>query len=56
MNKFAVRLTNSQFELARKFERAGLCSISQAVKAFERGETEKINEWKKQLTERESAK
>ena len=52
--KFASTLSNAEYALARKFEAAGLCSISQAVKAFERGETEKIAAWKKQLTEKEN--
>ena len=47
--KFAATLSNSQMQLARSFERAGLCSISQAVKAFERNETAKIEAWKKAL-------
>lgn len=46
---FAKKLSNAQMQLARAFERAGLCSISQAVKAFERGESAKIEEWKKRL-------
>lgn len=48
----ATKLTDKQFELARAFERAGLCSISQAVKAFERKENDKIEAWKKQLAEK----
>lgn len=51
--KFASTLTNAQYAECRKFEAAGLTSISQAVKAFERGETDRINEWRKQLKERE---
>lgn len=50
-NKFGSKLSDAQMSLARKFESAGLCSISQAVKAFERGETEKIAAWKKALAE-----
>jgi DNA-directed RNA polymerase subunit RPC12/RpoP len=34
---------------ARKFEYAGLCTISQARKAFERGETERVAEWRVSL-------
>jgi hypothetical protein len=49
MKKFAAKLTNAQYAEARKFEAAGLTSISQAVKAFERGETSRIAEWRKQL-------
>lgn len=44
-------LTDKQFKLARAFERAGLCSISQAVKAFERHDDAAIELWKKQLAE-----
>lgn len=47
--KFGSTLSNAQIALARKFEQAGLTTYSQAIKAFERGETVKINEWKKQL-------
>lgn len=47
--KFAATLTDRQYELARAFERAGLCSISQAVKAFERGDSDRIEAWKQQL-------
>lgn len=44
--KFAASLTNAQYAEAKKFEAAGLTSLSQAVKAFERGETSRINEWR----------
>lgn len=49
--KFGASLSKAQFDFARKVERAGLASISQAVKAIERGNTEQIEEWKKQLRE-----
>jgi len=49
---FASKLTTAQFNLARALERAGLCSISQAVKAFERHDNERIERWKKQLAEK----
>ncbi len=52
--KFASTLSNSQIKLARKFEAAGLTTYSQAVKAFERNETSRINEWKRQLAEKEA--
>ena len=52
--KFASTLSNSQIKLARKFEAAGLTTYSQAVKAFERNETSRINEWKRQLAEAEA--
>ena len=49
MSKFGSKLSDAQFNLARKFERAGLTSISQAVKAFERHDNAQIEAWKKQL-------
>ncbi len=51
--KFAVTLTKGQIEMARKFEAAGLTTYSQAVKAYERNESARINEWKRQLAEKE---
>lgn len=51
--KFAATLTREQIEMARKFEAAGLTTYSQAVKAFERNESARINEWKRQLAEKE---
>lgn len=53
--KFAATLSNAQYREARAFEAAGLTSISQAVKAFERGETSRINEWRKQLAAKKEA-
>jgi hypothetical protein len=49
---YAAKLTDAQMKLARAFEKAGLCSISQAVKAFERGNDAQIAAWKKQLAEK----
>lgn len=46
MKKFGSGLTGAQMRFAREIEAAGLASISQAVKAFERGEVEKIEAWK----------
>lgn len=54
MKRFGAGISEAQMRLARMFERAGLCSISQAVKAFERGEDERIEAWKRQLAERQS--
>ena len=51
--RFAATLTREQNEMARKFEAAGLTTYSQAVKAFERNETARINEWKRLLAEQE---
>jgi hypothetical protein len=47
--KFAASLTSAEYAEARKFEAAGLTSISQAVKAFERGDVERIEAWRKAL-------
>lgn len=44
--KFGQVLTPAQFALARRVEAAGLASISRIVKAFERSEASRINEWK----------
>lgn len=52
--KFGQSLSEAQMKLARRFEAAGLTTISQAVKAFERGETSRLNEWKRQLVEIEA--
>ena len=52
--KFAATLTPAQFALARRFEAAELCSISQAVKAFERGDDAQIAEWKAALPKPQS--
>lgn len=50
--RFAAKLSNAQYDVARKIEAAGLASISQVVKAFERGEMARIAEWKRQLAEK----
>lgn len=52
MAKFGEGVSNAQVALARKFEQAGLCSYSQAIKAFQRDENDKIEAWKKQLSEK----
>lgn len=54
MKKFGASLTDRQIQLARMFERAGLTSYSQAVKAFERRENDQIEEWKRQLAEKQA--
>ncbi len=56
MKKFASSLSNAQMAQARAFEKVGLTSLSQAVKAFERGETDRVNEWKKQLQAKQESK
>lgn len=50
---FADNLSTAQYYLARSFERAGLTTISQAVKAFTRRDTKRISMWKRQLTRKE---
>jgi hypothetical protein len=54
MKKFAAKLSNAQMTEARKFEAAGLTTISQAVKAFERGETSRINAWRAALAAKQA--
>ena len=49
MKKFAATLTNSEVSFARAVEAAGLASYSQAVKAIERQDAEKIAAWRKAL-------
>ena len=49
MKPFAATLTNSELRLARAIEAAGLASYSQAVKAIERAEVEKIAAWQAAL-------
>jgi len=46
MAKFALTLTNAEYAECKRFEAAGLTSLSQAVKAFERDETAKIEAWR----------
>lgn len=50
--KFGASLTDAQMRLARAFENAGITTISQAVKAFDRGDNEQIEEWKRKLAEK----
>lgn len=47
--RFGAGLSDAQMRLARRFQEAGLTSISQAVKAFERRNDAQIAEWKEQL-------
>ena len=49
MKKFGASLSDSQIRLARLFQNNGLTSFSQAVKAFERGDDERIEAWKTEL-------
>ena len=52
--RFGSTLSNSQIQLARRIEAAGLTTYSQAVKAMERNETRRLEEWKRQLDEKEA--
>lgn len=47
-------VTPNQAKLARKFEQAGLCSYSQALKAFDRRDDAQIEAWKKELAKKEA--
>lgn len=47
--KFAAKLSNEEIRFARRVEAAGLATISQAVKAIERDETEKLDAWRQAL-------
>lgn len=49
MKKFAAGLSDAQMKLARRFQEAGLTTISQAVKAFEKRDNTSIDQWKLQL-------
>jgi hypothetical protein len=51
----STKITDAQFRLARTFERAGLCSISQAIKAFERRNDTQIVLWKAELAKQHEA-
>lgn len=51
--KFGQGVSDAQMKLARQFEQAGLTSYSQAVKAFQRQDTAQIEEWKKQLQQKQ---
>jgi hypothetical protein len=52
--RFASKLSDQQMQFARKVESAGLASVSQAVKAIERGEVATIRDWQKALAAKES--
>jgi len=51
---FGSSLSEKQFALARAFERAGLTTISQSVKAFERHNDAQIAIWKAELKKRQN--
>lgn len=52
--RFGGGLSDAQYKLARQFEAAGVTTISQAVKAFERKNTAQIEAWKQQLRDKQS--
>lgn len=54
MRKFGSGVTDGQYRLARRFERAGVCTLSQAIKAFQRGDERSIARWKIELAQREA--
>ena len=49
MKPFAATLTSTELKFARCVETAGLATYSQAVKAIEREETEKLDAWRQAL-------
>ena len=49
MKPFAATLTRTELSLARAIEAAGLASYSQAVKAIEREDKEKLDTWRQAL-------
>ena len=53
--KFGEGVSDAQMRLARRFEAAGLTTISQAVKAFQRHNDTQIEEWKKLLEQHDAA-
>lgn len=53
--KFAASLSDSQMRLARRMQDAGLDTISQIVKAFERHNDAQIAKWKEQLAAHDAA-
>ncbi len=55
MKKFGEGLSDAQMKLARRFEKAGLTNISQAVKVFERNNEVQIAEWKEALKAHDEA-
>jgi len=46
---FGAGVSDAQIQLARRIERAGLASYSQAVKAFQNRDDTKIAAWKAAL-------
>ena len=52
--KFGASLSEPQMKLARRFQEAGLTTISQAVKAFEERNNEQIRKWKELLKQKDA--
>ena len=48
-DRFGRNVTQGQFKLAKRFEEAGLCTIQQAVEAFEKHQENQIEEWRNKL-------
>ena len=48
--KFGQGVSDAQIALARRFEAAGLTTYSQAVKAFQNRDNERIAAWKAAIT------
>jgi len=44
--KFGQGVTREQAIMAREFEAAGITTYSQAIKAFQRDEQKRIEDWK----------
>lgn len=53
--KFAASLSDAQMKLARRMQDAGLDTISQIVKSFERHDDKRIAELKTKLAEHDAA-
>lgn len=53
--KFAVGLSDAQMKLARRMQEAGLDTISQIVKSFERHDDARISELKEKLKAHDEA-
>lgn len=52
--KFAASLSDAQMKLARRMQDAGLDTISQIVKSFERRDDARITELKTKLAEHDA--
>jgi len=50
VKKFGAGVSDAQIRMARGFEKKGITTYSQAIKAFQRGDHEQIAEWMHQLS------